>query len=321
MSNIRSVILGSGSYLPKKILSNNDLSKIVDTNDEWITTRTGIKQRHIAANNEFSSHMAINASKEAIKNSGIDAKDIDMIICATTTPDTTFPSTAIKVQAALDIKNCAGFDLQAVCSGFLYSISVADNFIKSGKAKNILVIGVDKMSSLVDWKDRSTCVLFGDGAGAVIISISSSKKIGIIDSSIHSEGKLESILYTDGGVSSTKTVGLLRMNGKEVFKHAVSKMSKSMLTLLENNNIDKSEIDHVIPHQANNRILEAVCKKMSLTEDKLISTVAIHANTSAASIPLAIDYGIKTGKIKKGDLVISCAVGAGLTWATCLFRL
>ncbi len=318
---INSVITGHGSYLPSKILTNYDLEKIVDTNHDWIVERTGIYQRHIAEN-ESNLDMAYHASLAAIKTAKIDKDQIDLIIVATTSSDNSFPSTAAKLQGALGIKNGAAFDIQAVCAGFIYGINIADNFIKAKQATNILLVGVDKMSSLLDWSDRSTCVLFGDGAGAVIISAQESDdKIGIIASKIYSDGSLHEALYTDGGISSTKTAGTVKMKGQEVFKHAVEKMSSSIRDLFIANNMDISDTDIFIPHQANLRIVESVAKKLSLPKEKLICTLDKHANTSAASIPLALDYALENNKIKSGDIVALTAIGAGLCWGSAIIRM
>ncbi|MCE3233752.1 MAG: fabH [Rickettsiaceae bacterium] len=317
---MNSVIIGCGSYLPEKVLTNTDLEKMVDTNDEWITTRTGITSRHIAAESEATSAMAANAARDAIKSAGINASDIELIIVATTTPDKTFPSTAVITQSLLGIKTGAAFDVQAVCSGFIYALSIADNFIKSGQYKTIMVIGADKMSSILDWQDRNTCVLFGDGAGAVILRGENDKSRGILSTSIYSDGSFESILNTDGGASSSGTVGKVKMQGQEVFKHAVEKMSGSVKDALSKEGLSVSDITSFIPHQANIRILEMVAKKLGLSDDKLVSTVALHANTSAASIPLALCDAYKKGRFKSGDLTVFTAIGGGLTWGTCLLR-
>jgi 3-oxoacyl-[acyl-carrier-protein] synthase-3 len=315
-----SVIKGSGAYLPNKIISNNDLPAHLNTNDEWISSRTGIKQRHIA--DGPTSDLAFNAGKAAILSAGLTIDDIDLIIVATTTPDCSFPATAAIVQHKLGcVKPIPAFDIQAVCAGFIFAMSMADNMIKLGQAQNALVIGADKMSSLVDWNDRGTCVLFGDGAGAVILSAAkSSNQIGILDHALYTDGSLTNILYADGGVSSTRTVGQLKMAGKEVFKHAVEKMSEAVLAILLKNNMHPNNIDLLIPHQANIRILEAIAKRLDLSENKLIATVDQHANTSAASIPLALDYALKHGKISEGDNVVLTAIGGGMSWGTMLIR-
>lgn len=319
MKKYSSVIIGTGSYLPKKILSNEDLSKMVDTTDEWITTRTGIKQRHIVEEGEFTSDLATLAAKEAIKSANISVDDIDIIIVCTTTPDSSFPSVATKVQAKLGMKTGAAFDLQAVCSGFVYGLTVADNFIRAGSAKNILLIGAETMSKLVDWKDRNTCVLFGDGAGAVVIRADDNEQ-GVIATDISSDGCYESILYTDGGVGVSQTSGVMKMLGKEVFKHAVEKMSNTILNLLEKTGYEKEQIDWIIPHQANARILDAISTRLNFPRDKMAMTLDMHANTSAATIPLALDQYVRNSKIKSGDLVMLTALGGGLTWGGALLR-
>lgn len=317
---LSSVIIGTGEYLPKKILTNKDLEKIVDTNDEWIATRTGITQRHIAADDEFTSHMSANAAKQAIENAGIAASEIDLIIVATTTPDNTFPATAVNVQALIGAGQGIAFDVQAVCAGFVYAISIADNFIKSGQVKTALVIGADKMSSIVDWSDRNTCVLFGDGAGAVILRASEDNGHGILSTHLYADGNYQSILNTTGGTSSTGTVGKVKMAGQEVFKHAVEKMGDSIKTALKTNNLEISDINHLVPHQANSRILDMVAKKLGIKEANVVSTVSMHANTSAASIPLALNNANSKGRFNKGDVVVFTAIGGGLAWGSCILK-
>ncbi len=316
---IYSEIVGYGDYLPKKILKNEDLKKIVDTSDEWIFTRTGIRQRHIAEKTELTSDLAIKSAENAFLSCNVKPKDIDCIVLATTTPDNTFPSTAIKVQNHFKINNIPAFDLQAVCSGFIYGIQVADSFIKSEKYKNVLVIGAETLSKIVDWKDRRTCVLFGDGAGAVILS-ASKKKLGILSLRIFSDGKFMESLFADGGPSLNQKVGKIRMNGQDIFKQAVTKLSSSTLEALENCNLKIEDIDWFIPHQANQRIILGTAKKLGIDIKKTISTVNFHANTSAASIPLAISYAFKSGKIKKNDIIALCAIGGGLTWGSCILK-
>ena len=316
---IYSEIVGYGDYLPKKILKNDDLKKIVDTSDEWIFTRTGIRQRHIAEKTELTSDLAIKSAENAFLSCNVKPKDIDCIVLATTTPDNTFPSTAIKVQNHFKINNIPAFDLQAVCSGFIYGIQVADSFIKSEKYKNVLVIGAETLSKIVDWKDRRTCVLFGDGAGAVILS-ASKKKLGILSLRIFSDGKFMESLFADGGPSLNQKVGKIRMNGQDIFKQAVTKLSSSTLEALENCNLKIEDIDWFIPHQANQRIILGTAKKLGIDIKKTISTVNFHANTSAASIPLAISYAFKSGKIKKNDIIALCAIGGGLTWGSCILK-
>lgn len=314
---VSSAIIATGSYLPKKILTNKDMEGFIDTSDEWITTRTGITQRHISSEEETTAIMATNAAKEAIKSSQIESDEIDLIIVATTTPEFTFPSVATSVQANLEISNCASFDVQAVCSGFIYALSIADSFIKSGQHKNILVIGAEKMSSILNWEDRNTCVLFGDGAGAVILQANNESR-GIIKTKLYSDGSYKDILNTNGGVSSSQSAGKIQMAGKEVFKHAVSKMSKSIVEIAEEANISLEEIDYIVPHQANSRIIDKIASKLNVDESKVINTVSIHANTSAASIPLALDHANKKGQFKENDLIALTALGGGLTWGSAL---
>jgi len=320
MSKYSSVIIGSGSYLPKNIVTNEDLAKTINTNDEWIVSRTGIKQRHIVAEGEYTSDMAFEAAKAAIESAKISADEIDMIIVCTTSPDTSFPSVAVKVQSKLGVKNIPAFDLQAVCAGFVYGLSIADSLIKSSGAKTILLIGADAMSKLVDWQDRATCVLFGDGAGAVIIRGQENTEAGIVSSIISADGDYESILVTDGGVASTKTAGVATMVGKEVYKHAVEKMGKAITDLLDRTNYSKEDLAWIIPHQANLRIIDAIAKRLDFSMEKMVVTVGTQANTSAATIPLALDYAVKEGMIKSGDLIMVTALGAGLTWGSCLLR-
>jgi 3-oxoacyl-[acyl-carrier-protein] synthase III len=321
MSKYSSVIIGSGSYLPERILTNEELSKIVDTNDEWIVSRSGITQRHIVAEGELTSDLAFNAAQKAIEAAKLSPDQIDLIIVCTTTPDRSFPAVAVTVQAKLGIKNIPAFDVQAVCSGFIYGLTIADNFIKSGSVKNALVIGAESMSKLLDWQDRTTCVLFGDGAGAVVLKACDADKYeGIISSQIQSDGSYEDILYTDGGVSSTGTSGVMKMAGREVFKQAVDKMSSTIKEVLNNSKYTKEDLNWVIPHQANARILSAVATKLDLPPEKLVMTLDKHANTSAATIPLAIDHHVKLGLIKNNDLLVLAALGAGITWGGCLLR-
>ena len=320
MTTIHSKISATGSYLPKKILTNLELSAIVETSDEWIMDRTGIKQRHIAAEGELTSDLASNAALKALEQAHIKAEEIDLIILATTTPDLTFPATATTVQAKIGAKNAFAFDVQAVCSGFVFAMATADNFIKSGQVKNALVIGADTLSRIVDWKDRNTCVLFGDGAGAVLLQATSEENCGILASDLHSDGTLNDILKTSGGPASNQQTGFIEMSGKEVFKHAVEKMSKSVLSVLSKAGLTVKDIDLLVPHQANARILNAVATRLELSEQQVIITVQNHANTSAASIPLALDYANSIGKIKKGDLVVLEALGGGLTWGSIALR-
>lgn len=313
-------ISGFGHFLPKKILSNEDLKKLVDTSDEWIYSRTGIKQRHIAEDSELTSNLAINAALSAFKDSKIKPKDIDCIIVATTTPDNTFPSTATKVQNFFKLKDIPSFDIQAVCSGFIYGLQISDSFIKSEKFKNILLIGAETLSKIVDWDDRRTCVLFGDGAGSIILS-ADKKKNGILSTKIHSDGEWIDSLYADGGPSLNQKVGKIRMKGQDIFKQAVNKLSQATIDALKECNLSKKDIDWFVPHQANQRIILSTAKKLGIDENKTISTVINHANTSAASIPLAISSSIKSGKIKKNDILALCAIGGGLTWGSCILKI
>lgn len=314
----RSVIMGTGSYLPEQIVKNEDLPKKLDTSDEWISGRTGIKQRHILADDQHTSDLAYEAAKKAIESAGIDKDDIDIIIVATTTPDNTFPATAVKVQALLGLSGQIAFDLQAVCSGFVYALSTADNFLRSGQAKTALVIGAEAMSRIVDWDDRNTCVLFGDGAGAVVLQSKDDDDRGIISSHLHADGKYSSILNTDGGAGSLNGNGKLHMQGKEVFKHAAQKMSSCVVEALEANNYTIEDVDWLVPHQANIRIIKAVGHKLNIPEEKVIVTVQNHANTSAASIPLALDKSAH--KFNKGDLIVLEALGGGLSWGSCILK-
>ncbi len=317
---IKSKIIATGSYLPEKFLTNFDLEKLVETSNDWIVERTGINKRHIAAENQLTSDIATIAAQKAIEKSGLKAEEIDMIIVATTTPDLTFPSTASTVQAKLGIKTGFSFDIQAVCSGFVYAMSTAHCFIKSGQVKNALVIGADILSRIVDWKDRNTCVLFGDGAGAVILQATNEENSGILSFNLYSDGSLNDILKTDGGVASNQKSGVILMSGKEVFKHAVDKMSKSVINALERANLKVEDIDLLVPHQANARILSAVSDRLNLSKDKVIITVQDHANTSAASIPLALDYANSQNRIRKSDVVVLEALGGGLTWGSIVLK-
>ena len=317
---INSRIIGAGHYLPKKILSNQDLSKIVETSHEWIFSRTGINQRYIAADNELTSDLAYNASVEAIKKANIKSSSIDYIIVATTTPDETFPSTSSKLQQKLKTDYSPSFDIQAVCSGFLYSIQLADSLIKSGKAKTILVVGAETLSRIVDWKDRRTCVLFGDGAGAIILKADSNKK-GILSSNLYTDGSWHDSLFADGGPSFNQKVGKIRMKGKDIFKQAVNKLSQSTMKSINDVKIKIEDINWFIPHQANIRIINGTAKKLKILPEKVITTISDHANTSAASIPLALSTSIDSGKVKTNDLLALCAIGGGLTWGSCVLKL
>jgi len=320
----RSIVAGSGSYLPEKILTNADLAKIVDTSDEWIVERTGISERHVAAEGETTSDLAVKAANEALAMAGLGGNDIDLIVVATTTPDETFPAVATHVQRRIGMTRGAGFDVQAVCSGFVYALNVADNFIRLGQAENVLVIGAETMSRLMDWTDRTTCVLFGDGAGALVLKAGQGEGTaadrGVLSSHLYSDGRLHDLLYVDGGPSTTQTTGYLRMQGKEVFKHAVTNISDAIKVALKPNELTAADIDWFVPHQANKRILDATAKKIGLPPEKVVYTVSRHGNTSAASIPLALAEAVKDGRIKQGDMVLIEAMGGGFTWGSSLIR-
>ena len=315
---IFSKIKGVGSYLPKKVLTNKDLEKTLDTTDEWITSRTGIKERHIVGSDEQTSDLAFEAAKKAISNADISTEEIDLIIVATTTPDKIFPSIACNVQTKLGIKNCPAFDIQAVCSGFIYGLSIADKFIKTQSAKNILVIGADSMSKITDYTDRSNAILWGDGGGAVILS--SSDQQGILSTHIHADGQHEELLHVPNNNIENKIKQTITMQGSQVFKIGVNTLDKIVDEALEANNLQKKDIDWLVPHQANIRILEATAKKLQMSMDKVIVTIDRHGNTSAASIPLALDEGIISGKIKPGHLILMEAFGGGFTWGSALIR-
>ncbi len=322
---IRSVIQGVGSYLPEKILTNADLAKKVDTSDEWIVERSGIRERHIAADNEKTSDLAIAAATQALAAAGRDGKDVDLFIVATATPDQTFPATAARVQAALGRPGVPSFDIQAVCSGFVYGVAVADNFMKAGQAKCAVLIGAEVFSRILDWTDRATCVLFGDGAGAVVLGVEEGKGTtgdrGVLSTHLHSDGRHHDMLYCDGGPSTTQTAGYIRMKGKEVFRHAVVNLADAVHEALAANNVSIDDVDWLVPHQANKRILDGTAHKLGLDPAKVIVTVDRHANTSAASIPLALASGVADGRIKPGNLVLMEAMGGGFTWGSALVRM
>ncbi len=320
---IRSIVKGVGAYLPERIITNAEMATLVDTSDEWITARTGIHQRHIAAEGELTSDLAIAASKDALANAGVHADDLDLIILATATPDDTFPATATVVQAALGMERGFAFDMQAVCSGFVYAVATADNFIKAGQAKNVLVIGAETFSRILDWEDRTTAVLFGDGAGALVLQAGEGEGTnadrGVLTSHLHSDGRHREKLYVDSG-PSRGSVGHLRMEGKEVFRHAVVNIAEAIDEALDATGLEARDIDWFVPHQANKRILDATAKRIGLAPETVVMTVGQHANTSAASVPLALDVAVKDGRIKQGDMVLLEAMGGGFTWGSALIR-
>ena len=315
-------LAGIGSYLPQNIVTNVDLEARIDTSDEWIKARTGIHQRHIAADGEHTSDLATHAARAALEHAGMSADDIDLIIVATTTPDLTFPATATIVQENLGIHHGAAFDVQAVCSGFIYGLSVADAMLKSGQAKTALLIGAETFSRLLNWEDRTTCVLFGDGAGAVVLTAQEpdrlSEREGVLNTFIRSDGRYRDLLYVDGGPSRTQTVGHVKMIGNQVFRRAVTDIAGAMSESAERSGLTISDIDWFVPHQANQRILDGVAKKLKINPDQVISTVAMHANTSAASVPLALDSAVRDGRIKRGELIMLEAFGGGFTWGAAL---
>ena len=320
----RALVAGCGAYLPARIVTNAELSQSLDTSDAWIIERTGIRERHIAAEGELTSHLASRAAGAALQDAGMQASDIDLIIVATSTPDETFPATATRVQAMLDITGGAAFDVQAVCTGFVYALAVANSLIGQGAARNVLVIGAETFSRILDWTDRGTCVLFGDGAGAVVLrrgeGEGTARDRGILSTHLHSDGRYHDLLYVDGGPSSTQTAGHLRMQGQEIFRHAVVKLADVVNEALAANGVEISDVNWLVPHQANRRIMTGTARKLGLPEERVIITIDRHANTSAASIPLALSEAKKDGRLKPGNLVLLEAIGGGLTWGSCLLR-
>jgi 3-oxoacyl-[acyl-carrier-protein] synthase III len=320
----RARIVGTGAYLPARVVSNEELSRTVDTSHEWIVQRTGIEQRHIAADGEMTSDLAVAAAREALQNAGVDAGRLDLIIVATTTPDHTFPACAAAVQAKLGADRAVAFDLQAVCSGFVYALAVADNFVKAGQAESVLVIGAETFSRLLDWGDRGTCVLFGDGAGAVVLRAEEGTGTvfdrGVLATLLGSDGRHYRDLYVDGGPSSTGTTGHVRMNGREVFRFAVNALSTATRRVLEIGGLETDDVDWLVPHQANSRILDAVRRNLGLPEDRMLVTVGRHANTSAASVPLALAEAAAAGRLRPNQIVVVNAMGGGFTWGAALLR-
>ena len=322
---LRAILAGTGSALPARRVDNEELARQVDTSDEWIVERTGIRSRYIAGEGETTATLAADASRKALADAGMGASEIDLIVLATATPDQTFPSSATKVQAMLGIDDCVAFDVAAVCSGFLYALSVAESMIRAGGAKNALVIGSETFSRILDWEDRATCVLFGDGAGAVVLRAEDgpenpAEARGVLAAKLHADGRHNELLYVDGGPSTTQTVGKLRMKGREVFRHAVVNLADVMTEVLAEAGLTAADVDWVVPHQANARILDATAKKLGLPAEKVVMTVDQHANTSAASVPLALDTAVRDGRIKRGDLVVLEAMGGGFTWGAAALR-
>ncbi len=316
-------LLGTGSALPRRVVTNAELSERVETSDEWITARTGIRQRHVAEPDETTATLATAAARAALADAGIEASSIGLIVLATATPDNTFPATATKVQAALGCQGGIAFDVAAVCSGFLYALATADSLLRTGMARRALVIGAETFSRILDWEDRTTCVLFGDGAGAVVLEAPSGESggAGILGTRLHADGNQHDLLYVDGGPSSTQTVGHVRMRGPEVFRHAVVNLADVLREVLEDTGVSVNDLDWIVPHQANARILDATARKLGIAPEKVIVTVQDHANTSAASVPLALDVARKDGRIKPGDLVMLEAMGGGFTWGASLIRM
>ena len=316
---LRSVVAGCGSALPKRKVTNAELAETVDTSDEWIVERTGIRSRHVAGEGETTATLARDAALKALEQAGLQPTDIDLIVLATATPDQTFPSSATKVQAMLGINDCIAFDVHAVCTGFLYALTVADSMLRSGSAKAAIVIGAETFSRILDWEDRGTCVLFGDGAGAIVLRAEDSDS-GILATKLHADGRHNDLLFVDGGPSTTGTVGKLRMKGREVFRHAVVNLAEVLAEVLEAAGLTPDDVDWVVPHQANARILDATSKKLGLPAEKVVVTVDRHANTSAASVPLAFDTAVRDGRIKRGDIVVLEAMGGGFTWGAAALR-
>jgi 3-oxoacyl-[acyl-carrier-protein] synthase-3 len=315
----RSVVLGVGSALPKRVMSNEELAKTVDTTDQWIVERTGIRSRYVAGEGETTASLATDAARRALEHAGVEATEIGLIVLATATPDQTFPSSATKVQAALGIDDCIAFDVHAVCTGFLYALSVADSMLRSGSADKALVIGAETFSRILDWEDRATCVLFGDGAGALVLEAQETES-GILATKLHADGRHNDLLFVDGGPSTTGTVGKLRMKGREVFRHAVVNLADVLNEVLAEAGLTSADVDWVVPHQANARILDATARKLGLPPEKVVVTVDRHANTSAASVPLALDTAVRDGRIKRGDIVVLEAMGGGFTWGAAALR-
>lgn len=316
---VRSAIAGVGSALPRRRVDNDELAKTVDTSDKWIVERTGIRSRYVAGEGETTATLARDAALRALEHAGVDAKDVGLIVLATATPDQTFPSSATKVQAMLGIDDCIAFDVHAVCTGFLYALTVADSMLRCGSAKTALVIGAETFSRIIDWEDRATCVLFGDGAGALVLRSEEGER-GILATRLHADGRHNDMLFVDGGPSTTGTVGKLRMKGREVFRHAVVNLSEVLSEVLAAAGLAAEDIDWVVPHQANARILDATSKKLGLPPEKIVVTVDRHANTSAASVPLALDTAVRDGRIKRGDIVILEAMGGGFTWGAAALK-
>ena len=317
--SLRSVVAGTGSALPSRRVDNEELAQQVDTSDQWIVERTGIRSRYIAGEGETTASLATEAARKALEDAGIPATEVDLIVLATATPDQTFPSSATKVQAALGINDCVAFDVHAVCTGFLYAVSVADAMIRAGTGRTAIVIGAETFSRILDWEDRTTCVLFGDGAGAIVLRAEEGDR-GILATKLHADGRHNDLLFVDGGPSSTGTVGKLRMKGREVFRHAVVNLADVLGEVLSSASLSPDDVDWVVPHQANARILDATAKKLGLPKEKVVVTVDRHANTSAASVPLALDVAVKDGRIKRGDIVVLEAMGGGFTWGAAVLR-